>query len=228
MRVIVCPGCGHENRVSVRASACDQCGADISLLAAPPVAAPACVLPAEPPPEPSRRQPTPEAAPSAPASRGGLIGRVLLAAVAIVAGLVLGTTLHAGSALSLDPYGSGSVAVLSAALGIIGLVLLLSGSGTGTARIAAGLRLLGFVLAILGTVAAVALVQQPGEEERPTATATPFVLPPDYPPPIGPPVMTHKAPMKSTTGHKARGQGTGDGNGRGTPPSGVPSPGSTV
>jgi len=227
MRVIVCPGCGRENRVSVRASACDQCGADISLLAAPPVEAQEYVPPVEPPPEPSRPQPRPEAAPPAPAGHGALIGRVVLAAVAIVAGLVLGTTLHAGSALSLDPYGAGSVAVLSAALGIIGLVLLLSGSGTGAARIAAGLRLLGFILAILGTVAAVALVQQPVEENLPTSTATPFVLPPDYPPPIGPPVMTHKAP-KGPTGHKARGRGPGDRNGPATPRSGARGPRSEV
>jgi hypothetical protein len=117
----------------------------------------------------------------------GFLGRSILAILAVAVGLYAGLGLPCGSALSLDTYGAGAVAVLAAALGISGVVLLLSGSGAGAQRVAAGLRVLGLILAVLGTTVVVALIQKPAQESRPDLPASTIAAPQYYPMgPMGP------------------------------------------
>ncbi len=189
MRVIVCPACSHENRPSVRASTCDRCGADISLLAGPPspppaaspppVEAPAPAAPTAPAPRPTTTEPRPRGV------SADLLGRFVLAILALAAGLYAGLVLRCGSALSVESDGAESVAMLAAAVAISGLVLLLSGSGSGAQRIATGLRLLGLTLALLGTTVVVALLQKRAEETPPSTSSPPTIMLPRYLMPMG-------------------------------------------
>jgi hypothetical protein len=186
---VTCPQCGHENRPSIAATICDRCGEDISVLAPaqqPPEAAPARV---EPPPQP---EPTPaprEPAKAAEAVRKpalakravSLLGRLLLASLAIALGVFVSQTIRIGTALSADPQIGGSVAILAVAAGMIGLVLMLVGSGAGRSQaITVGGRLLGFVLATCGVFVAVAVLTH-GVVEQEELARPPIGMPDTMP-----------------------------------------------
>jgi hypothetical protein len=210
VRVIQCPRCHHLNRPSVRAAICDRCGEDISLYVVPAI--PAEPGPAQEPLTPVEPVAVPAASSASEVSGADLLGRGLLAIAAVSAGCYAGFQLETGSALSLDPYGAGSVAVLSAALGFSGLVLLLAGSGKGAQGVSVGLRLLGVVLAVVGTMAAVALVLQPAPPAGGVGTGQPMVV---YP----------MAPIRA--GSTAPSMGSGPPGAPGQPLPG-PMPGQTV
>ncbi|MBM3498414.1 MAG: hypothetical protein FJX74_07050 [Armatimonadetes bacterium] len=165
MRVVRCPRCGHENRAAISVSICDRCAADIST--APDLNArgderdlrinPAEVVVEEIPTalveEATRPEPT--ASPPAGAPLGprllALLGRLLLAAAAVGIGIAGGLSFRLGTALEADQQLAGSIAILAAASGISGLVLLLVGGSPDRSQgVTWGLRTVGFLLAVLG------------------------------------------------------------------------------
>jgi hypothetical protein len=225
MQLIQCPRCGHENRPSVTATTCDRCGEDISLAVAPipdgPFAfetlprlgTPSAEAPtaAEPEPPTSAEPGPPAEAAEEPAERPGLatlLPRAVLAVLAIGLGVYASATVRLGNALTIDPYAAGSVAVLGAATAVAGLVLLLSASGgRRTQRLPAGVRLLGFLLAVVGTLVALALVSQPEPESpatRPPPAATVLPTFPLAPGPVrpGPIAPGMKRPGKDRGPHQ--------------------------
>ncbi len=190
MRLVTCPQCGHENRVSVVVTICDRCGEDIS-----------AVSPAEEArlPQPNRdvgrpAEASPAIAPAADqasareiveAPRGipvSLVGRVFLAALAVAIGLIGSQSVRMGSAMASDPQIAGSIAILAVAAAVIGLVVLLVGSSSRQSEgLGPAVRAIGFLLACFGTLAAVALVTE-GTRELPRVET--FGVPDMSPPPL--------------------------------------------
>lgn len=220
---ITCPQCGHVNRTSIAATLCDRCGDDIS-----------SVAPAEPQPEPTSAPkepgPKPEPAPKPseltevekPGRRVGFarvalsfLGRLVLAGLAVTLGVLGSQRIRIGTALASDPHIAGSVAILACAAGMIGVVLLLAGSGSRRSEtIDLRSRVLGFVLAFCGAFIGVALVVQGGEEQSlPPPIDMPddtLMLPDDYigEPPAGLNTGEPTGPLPGPQG--PGGEGSGD------------------
>jgi hypothetical protein len=174
--MVPCPRCGHQNRATVVVTLCDRCGEDISSATqaeqAPRLPPPQEDVGPEAEPAPAGREPTaagePDASPGFGRRALSVLGRLALAGLATGVGVFGSQKIHIGTALSADRYIAGSVAILACAAGMIGLVLVLVGSSPHRSQsVSVGCRLLGFALASSGTLVAVALVLQGGQEEFP-------------------------------------------------------------
>ena len=172
MRIVVCPGCGHQNRSAIVATICDQCGDDISTVMSGSGVAEAFELePEETVSEPTeaRASDASDDAKLAPEPRGSIM---LFALRFLAAGGVVATSVYVslrvplGSALAGDAMLAGSVAILGGAAAVSGLIMIVIGAERKSSGMTLGMRLLGIMLAFIGTWCVATISTQGGLDRR--------------------------------------------------------------